>query len=232
MASALSTINTERTEKAGMEIACVILKPDTIADGRKDAIVAYLKDFCKNNSLTIVEERQIPPEIADRMRKMHFDGDAKLEETGEKVLKAFIRRGIDEVQYSDLLRKHGLDLQDKKSIGRWIMDVETRSYEGKGSHLVVVAGEGAISKLFSIRGGSDPMFAEDGTLRHMFSKKMSITEMFDGAGGKPLDNVLHIPDTIEETNRHLRAYTGKGYGELLAEINSKQPDFGCNKLRR
>jgi hypothetical protein len=37
---------------------------------RKDAIVEYLKDFCKNNGMAIVEERNIHPEIADRMRKM------------------------------------------------------------------------------------------------------------------------------------------------------------------
>ena len=232
MDSTLPTINTGRLDEAGMEIACVILKPDTIEDGRKDAIVAYLKDFCKNNGMRIVEERQIPPEIADPMRRMHFDGDAKLEETGEKVLKAFMRIGMDEVQYSDILKKHGLDARDKKKIGRWIMYMETRSYEGKGSHLIVVAGVDAINKLFSIRGGSDPMFAEDGTLRHMFSNKMSITEMFDGDGGKTLDNVLHIPNTIEEINRHLHAYTGKGYQEMLNEINSQQPNSSCDRLRR
>ena len=58
------------SDEVGMEIACVILKPDTIEDGRKDAIVEYLKDFCKNNGMAIVEERNIHPEIADRMRKM------------------------------------------------------------------------------------------------------------------------------------------------------------------
>jgi hypothetical protein len=37
MDSTLPTINTGRLDEAGMEIACVILKPDTIEDGRKDA---------------------------------------------------------------------------------------------------------------------------------------------------------------------------------------------------
>ena len=127
------------------------------------------------------------------------------------------------------LKKYNLDPKDKEGIGKWITDVEVNSYLGKESYMLIFSGPDAISKLFSIRGGSDPMFAKEGTLRKMFSNGMSIADMFDGPSGRPIDNVLHIPDTVEEVDRHLVSYTGKGYQEYL---NMAKQYATLNKLIR
>jgi nucleoside diphosphate kinase len=223
------TSNSKDCQSTTIEIACAILKPDTVQDGRKDRIVAHLKNFSSENGLILMEEFFTPPDISDKMRRMHFDGKSKLNETGEKVISSFLRRGISEEQMNWTLKKYNLDPKDKEGIGKWITDVEVNSYLGKESYMLIFSGPDAISKLFSIRGGSDPMFAKEGTLRKMFSNGMSIVDMFDGPSGRPIDNVLHIPDTVEEVDRHLVSYTGKGYQEHL---NMAKQYATLNKLIR
>jgi nucleoside diphosphate kinase len=214
-----SLSNSKRDQNGNMEIACVILKPDTVKDGRKDLIIDYLRKYSCENGLMMVEGCSILPEISNKMINAHFEGEAKIKEVGEKVLLAFSRMGIPEEEMNSILKRHNLDPKDTISIGNWVRNVEVNTHKGACPYILVFAGLDAISKLFKIRGGSDPIWAQEGTLRKMFSNGMSIVDMFDGKNGKSIDNVLHIPDTVEEVDRILATALGKSYQEYLNIIN-------------
>ena len=79
----------------------------------------------------------------------------------------------------------------------------TGSFIGKPVVLAVYKGEGIIQKLIDVIGPTDPSKASEDTIRGKYSKD-SLEKAI--AEGRPVRNVVHRSDSVEEAERELRVW--------------------------
>ena len=200
------------SQKQALEASVAIIKSEPIADGRMKEVKHAISGFCSKNSLQIVYEGYHVMLAEDV--KMHFASHGKYSETGGKMLRAIAREPQEkQEELFNCLRDMGIQPEDKEKIGRFVEQTELLNYPGKQMYVMAVVGEDAISKLFSIRGPSDPTECDGRSIRGAFSK-MSITDIIKH--NKPMDNVVHIPSEKWEASEHIQKFFSCTHDEFVA----------------
>lgn len=168
-----------------MERTLVILKPDAIQRG----IMGDIIDRFERRGLKIIGAKMFKPSI-DLLDK-HYPSDREEFVTGmgQRTLDGYEAQGI------DVKERFGSDdpLKIGHEIRQWLVDFMSNG----PVFAMVIEGPNAIKMVRKIRGNTDPVNAELGTITgdHSFD-----SASFANAQGRPIRNLVHASGNEEEAD--------------------------------
>jgi nucleoside diphosphate kinase len=179
-----------------LEVTLIMIKPEAMIDGRKERILNYLEEFCHDNGLRIVEQKEVT--LTRKLLERHYYG------RGEEYLFNSGLKMKDSFESAGLSGKDMVDFSDLVAVGKRIMDIHISCYSGKKAHVNAIIGEDAINKLAGIKGRTDFFKSEPSSLRRRFGSPMPLYEVLTKE--MPLDNAIHIPDNAKEAEHDMMTF--------------------------
>lgn len=169
----------------GVERTLVVLKPDAVQRG----IIGDIISRFEKRGLKIIGSKMMIP--SPELLNSHYPGDRDelVIGIGNRTLEGYKDLGI------DVKEKFGHD--DPVKIGRevrgWLVDF----MQSGPVFAMVVAGPNAIQVVRKIRGNTEPLRAELGTITgdHSFD-----SSAFANAQGRPIRNLVHASGNKEEAD--------------------------------
>lgn len=167
------------------ENCLILLKPDCIKKRLIGKVILMIEDsFLDITSIKLV----IPSR--ELIEKHYPDKTEWLRELGTKKIESYKKRGL----VSDT---------DPESIGRMVRDELIEYLSGKPMVAIIVCGDNAIYHMRKLAGSTEPINAEPSTIRGKFS-----TDSYEIAdlNGRPLENIIHVSDSIETAEEEIKIW--------------------------
>lgn len=166
-----------------IERTLVILKPDAISRGIMGDIIARFE----KRGLKIIGAKMFRPDTDILDRHYPSDREEFVKGIGQRTIDGYKEQGI------DIIEKFGAE--DPAKIGsevrQWLVD-----FMSSGPvFAMVIEGPNAIQVVRKIRGNTEPMRAELGTITGDYSFDSSA---FANAQGRPIKNLVHASGNAEE----------------------------------
>ncbi len=211
------------------DISMVIIKPEPLEDGRAQGIMEMLESHCKSNNLAIIAAKEFVLSETD-ITSHYLAYEGKFETMGKRIINYINESGPEKRALAESM---GLTSLPYERLGRMVMEIELKHLVGKKELALFIVGSNALSKISGIRGDSDPISAGKDTIRGRFSSGMGIVDMM--IEGRPLDKLVHVPETYEELYNDITQMFGiepKDILKPLKDIGAREETALIHNLLR